>query len=77
MEKAKLKDLGMTERTEVLRFLKKLWNGEGADCPVCGERLTILHRKAKKSDCDWKCTSCDLVFRTIGLLDELNEKIPQ
>ena len=77
MEKITLKDLNMNSRNEAMAFLKKLWNGEGAPCPICGSGLELLHKKAKKSDCDWKCASCDLVFRTIGLLDELNEKIPQ
>lgn len=77
MEKVRLKELKMTSRQEVLVFLKKLWREEGADCPVCGNPLEILHKKAKKSDCDWQCRSCQKVFRTIDLLDELNEQMPE
>ena len=55
MERATLKDLNMHSRDEVLRFLKKLWSNEPVPCPVCGKELELLHKKAKKSDCDWKC----------------------
>ena len=71
-----LNELKMNSRSEVLTFLKKLWNGDGAPCPVCGNALELLHKKAKKSDCDWQCKTCDKVFRTLDLLDELNEKMP-
>ncbi|MBP5378779.1 MAG: hypothetical protein J6Y64_04480 [Ruminococcus sp.] len=76
MEKMTLNELKMNSRSEVLTFLKKLWNGESAPCPVCGNALELLHKKAKKSDCDWQCKPCDKVFRTLDLLDELNEKMP-
>ena len=34
---------------------KKLLHGEKSVCPKCGkDRLTRLHRKSKKRDCDWK-----------------------
>ena len=39
--------------------------------------LGELGRKAKKSDCDWQCRSCGKVYRTIHLLDELNEQMPE
>ncbi len=76
MKKILLRELNMHSRKEVLVFLKKLWNEEGADCPVCGETLEMLHKKAKKSDCDWQCRNCDRVFRTIDLLTELNRDMP-
>ena len=76
MEKMTLNELKMNSRSEALAFLKKLWNGESAPCPVCGNALELLHKKAKKSDCDWQCKTCDKVFRTLDLLDELNEKMP-
>ena len=76
MEKMTLNELKMNSRSEALAFLKKLWNGESAPCPVCGNTLELLHKKAKKSDCDWQCKTCDKVFRTLDLLDELNEKMP-
>ena len=74
MDKVLLKDLKMNSRAEVLRFLKKLWTEDGADCPFCGERLELLHKKAKKSNCDGQCKHCEKVFRTINLLDELNDQ---
>ena len=76
MEKITLNELKMHSRKEILTFLKKLWNGESAPCPICGSKLELLHKKAKKSDCDWQCRTCDKVFRTLDLLDELNEKMP-
>ena len=71
-----LNELKMNSRSEALAFLKKLWNGESAPCPLCGNALELLHKKAKKSDCYWQCKPCDKVFRTLDLLDELNEKLP-
>lgn len=76
MEKITLNELKMHSRKEILTFLKKLWNGEGAPCPLCGNSLELLHKKAKKSNCDWQCKTCDKVFRTLDLLNELNEKMP-
>ena len=77
MERATLKDLNMNNRDEIVVFLKKLWNSKETNCPKCGNVLETLHKKAKKSDCDWKCSNCDMVYRTISLLDELNEKLPK
>lgn len=76
MERVQLAELPMHTRTEVLTFLKRLWHQETTDCPFCGKPLELLHRKAKKSDCDWKCTSCDKIFKTLYLLDELNAQMP-
>ena len=73
MDRATLKELGFRSREETLAFLKSLWRGQGADCPICGNSLELLHKKAKSSDCDWQCKRCDKVFRTIHLLDELND----
>ena len=75
MERASLSELGFGSRAEAAAFLKRLWRGEAAPCPVCG-RLELLHRMAKKSDCDWQCRACGKVYRTIHLLDELNEQMP-
>ena len=76
MERAVLKDLNASTRKEALAFLKKLWDREGAPCPVCGQALEPLHRKAKRSDCDWQCRACGRAYRTISLLDELNRQMP-
>lgn len=75
MERALLKELNMTTRKEVLIFLKKLWNQEKTNCPICGSELELLHKKAKKSACDWQCKKCNKVYKTIHLLDELNEQM--
>lgn len=77
MERAMLRELGFSARGEALRFLKRLWRGEAEPCPLCGKELELLHRKAKKSDCDWQCRRCGKVFRTIALLDEVNEQLPE
>ena len=62
-------------RDEEVRLLKRLWTGRPVTCPKCGRaQLTVLHRKAKKSDCDWKCPACGEVYRTIRMLKELPEK---
>ena len=57
--------------TEVA-MLKKLWRGEAVICPKCGNgTLVHLHKKAKKSDCDWKCPECKEIYRTISMLKQL------
>lgn len=72
MDRVKLSELKMGSREEVLRFLKSLWNQEKTNCPMCGNELELLHKKAKKSNCDWQCKVCNKAFKTIHLLDELN-----
>ena len=76
MKRALLKDLGFQPRAEALIFLKRLWREEKTACPVCGSELEPLHKKAKKSNCDWQCGNCGRVYRTIHLLDEINEQMP-
>ncbi len=62
-------------RDEEVRFLKRLWSEEETLCPKCGAAaLTHLHKKAKKSNNDWKCPACGEIYRTIGMLMELPEK---
>ena len=73
MEKITLNELKINSRSDVLAFLKKLWNGESTPCPICGSELELLHKKAKKSDCDWQCRHCEKIVRTLDLLDELND----
>ncbi|MCM1308884.1 MAG: hypothetical protein NC223_09835 [Butyrivibrio sp.] len=76
MDRVRLNELKMRSRDEVLRFLKRLWNEERTACPMCGEELELLHKGAKKSNCDWQCKGCDKTFKTLYLLDELNERLP-
>lgn len=33
--------------------------------------LVHLHKKAKKSNIDWKCPACGEIYRTINMLSEL------
>ena len=73
MERVSLKELGFTNRNEALSFLTKLWREEETTCPICGNALELLHKKAKKNDCDWQCRNCDKTYKTIHLLDEVNE----
>lgn len=62
-------------REEEVIFLKKLWTGQTVICPKCGKaELILLHKKAKKSDCDWKCPECGEIYRTIRMLKELPEE---
>ena len=59
-------------REEEVALLKKLWREEEVLCPRCGGAvLVFLHKKAKKSNCDWKCPACGEVYRTIRMLQEL------
>ena len=76
MERVLLEELNMSARKEVLTFLKKLWNQEKTNCPICGSELELLHKKAKKSNCDWQCKKCGKVYKTMHLLDELNNQMP-
>jgi len=76
MDRVLLKELGFNTRNEAITFLKKLWDQENVECPICGIKLELLHKKAKKSDCDWQCKNCDKTFKTIHLLDEINEQMP-
>lgn len=56
---------------EELILMKRMWNGEPVTCPECGEaQLVHLHKKAKKSNNDWKCPSCGEIYRTIKMLNE-------
>ena len=75
MERATLRELGFASRAEAVSFLKKLWRQEPVSCPICGRELELLHRKAKKSTCDWQCGHCGKTYRTIHLLDELNDRM--
>lgn len=62
----------MNTRDQEVIFLKKLWREETVTCPKCGGgTLEHLHKKAKKSNCDWKCPACGEIYRTIGMLKEL------
>lgn len=69
-------ELGFKNRNEAIVFLKKLWREEATDCPLCGQKLEHLHRKAKKNCCDWQCKNCNKIYRTIHLLDEINTELP-
>ena len=73
MEKDILTKFEMNSRDETVNFLKSLWNETPQPCPFCGRKLDSLHKKAKKSNCDWICTACGERYDTIKLLKELNE----
>lgn len=63
-----------SSREEEVRFLKRLWTEQPTPCPKCGGgTLMHLHKKAKKSSCDWKCPACGEIYRTIGMLKDLPE----
>ena len=52
MKRVMLKELNFKTRNEALAFLKKLWEQQKAECPICGNEFELLHRKAKKSVSD-------------------------
>ena len=74
MEKDILDRLKINSRDEAVSFLKSLWREEPNPCPLCGGKLDFLHKKAKKSNCDWICTACGERYDTIKLLNQLNEE---
>lgn len=60
------------DRAHEAALRKRLWNKEKTVCPKCRKaELEYLHKKAKKSDCDWKCPVCGEIYRTIRVLKEL------
>ena len=64
-----------SNREEEVRLLKRLWSAQPVTCPKCGQaQLEHLHKKAKKSDCDWICPGCGEIYRTIQMLKELPDK---
>ncbi len=74
MEKDILKKLKMESREEAVIFIKSLWNESPQSCPICGGRMDFLHKKAKKSICDWVCTVCGERYDTIKILKQLNDE---
>ncbi len=73
MEKEVLLKYKMNTRDDAVRFLKSMWSEKPQPCPLCGGRLDFLHKKAKKSNCDWKCTECGERYDTIKILRQLND----
>jgi len=62
-------------RDNEVNLLKSLWCEKAVICPACNKgKLQHLHKKAKKSNCDWKCTSCGEIFRTIKMFKDLPEE---
>lgn len=74
MEQDMLIRYNMNNREAAIRFLKSLWNEEPYPCPLCNGKLDFLHKKAKKSNCDWICIYCNERYDTIKILNELNEQ---
>ena len=63
-------------RDEELNFMKRLWQGIPTVCPKCqSAELVLLHKKAKKSNNDWKCPVCGEIYRTINMMYDLPEKV--
>lgn len=59
-------------RENEVRLLKQLWAGLPTMCPKCRQaELVHLHKKAKKSNIDWKYPACGEIYRTINMLTEL------
>ena len=74
MEKDILNRLKLNSRDGAVSFLKSLWSEIPQSCPVCGGKLDFLHKKAKKSNCDWICTICGERYDTIKILKQLNNE---
>ena len=74
MKRDILTKLKMTSRDEAVIFLKSLWSETPQSCPLCNGQLDFLHKKAKKSNCDWICTVCGERYDTIKILKKLNEE---
>ncbi len=66
-------ELNIANRDEAVSFLKSLWAEKPQPCPICGGELNYLHKKAKKSNCDWICDSCGMRYDTIKILSRINE----
>lgn len=67
-----LDDLNMKTRDEAVQFLKSLWAETPNPCPLCGGVLDYMHKKAKKSNNRWQCTSCHQNFNAIEILAALS-----
>ena len=67
-------ELKMNNRDDVVTFLKSLWIEKPQPCPVCGGKVDFLHKKAKKSNCDWICADCGKKYDTIKILNQINER---
>lgn len=74
MEKDIMNKYEMSSRDEAVSFLKSLWSENPEPCPLCGGELDFLHKKAKKSNCDWICTACGERYDTIKILKQLNDE---
>ena len=74
MEKDVLKKYQIDSRDDAVRFLKSLWNETPQPCPLCEGKLDFLHKKAKKSNCDWICLVCGERYDTIKILRQLNNE---
>lgn len=72
MKKEILDWVDRSSRDEVVLFLKSLWSEKPQPCPLCGGELNFLHKRAKKSNCDWICTVCGERYDTIKMLNRLN-----
>lgn len=73
MGKNVLVKFNMDHRDDMVKFLKSLWKEVPQPCPLCGGKIDYLHKKAKKSNCDWVCTACGERFDTIKIVEQVNE----
>ena len=69
-----LDELHMSTRDEVVSFLKSLWSDNPNPCPLCSGKLDYMHKKAKKSVNDWKCTVCGRVYKAVNIFKELPDE---
>ena len=69
-----LNELKLNTREEAIVFLKSLWGENPQLCPIFNGKLAFFHKKAKKSNCDWICTSCGKRYDTIKILKSLPDE---
>ena len=64
----------MYSRDAEVILIKKLISGEKTSCPKCGKGfLEHFHRKAKKSNTDYICPTCNERYQVIKMIDEINK----
>ena len=72
--KGKCKYMYTEDRDSEVKLLKDMWTEKDVLCPKCNRGILVhLHKKAKKSNCDWKCPECGEIYRTINMLKKLPE----
>lgn len=63
----------MNNRNDEVTFIKNLIAGEKVLCPKCSKvYLEHYHKKAKKSNLDYICPSCNERYKVIKMMKEID-----